>query len=328
VLALRRRLSPALVLFFLSPVVGELLSGSSPPAEFFNPVGLLVMLFLYGGGAVLIREWLQRWGKGWWSLLLLGAAYGIVEEGLMVKSFFDPNWMDLGILGSYGRWAGVNWVWSLELTLYHMVFSIAIPIVLVRLMFRDQVERPWVGKRTLRLLFLLFVADVAFGYLFLTPYRPPLLPYVLTLVAVAVLFTLARRWPHQRGMPTGRVVPRPWRFWLTGFLATLGFFVASWGLPSAGVPVWLTMLLMLAVFVLPALWVRRASGKGLEWQAKHLCALAAGALSFLILIAPIQESDATRVDDPRGMTLVGISFALLLLLLYWRVRRRGETLAW
>jgi hypothetical protein len=47
-LAIRRRLSPALVLFVLSPVIGELLSGSSPPAGFINPLGLLVMLVLYG----------------------------------------------------------------------------------------------------------------------------------------------------------------------------------------------------------------------------------------------------------------------------------------
>jgi hypothetical protein len=316
------------VLFILSPMIGELLSGSAPPVEFFNPLGLLVLLLLYGGGAVLIREWLHRWDKGWWSLLLLGAAYGMVEEGLMVKSFFDPNWMDLGILGSYGRWAGVNWVWSLELTLYHMVFSIAIPIALVRLVFPDQVDRPWVGKWTFRLLLLLFVADIAFGYLALTPYRPPVGPFVLTLVLVLVLFALARSWPHRREPQTGRAVPQPWRFWLMGLLATVGFFAASWVLPNAGVPVWLTMALMLAVFVLPALWVRRMSGKGREWQARHLCALAAGALSFLILIAPIQESDATRLDDTRGMTLVGLGFALFLGLLYWRVRRRSEPLAW
>jgi len=45
-------------------------------------------------------------------LFVLGAAYGVLEEGLMVKSFFDPNWMDLGVLGSYGLWMGVNWVWA------------------------------------------------------------------------------------------------------------------------------------------------------------------------------------------------------------------------
>jgi len=49
----------------------------------------------------------------------------------MVKNFFDPAWTDFGILGNYGGWLGVNWVWSLMLTIYHAVFSIAIPVVLV-----------------------------------------------------------------------------------------------------------------------------------------------------------------------------------------------------
>jgi hypothetical protein len=116
------------VLFFLSPITAELLTGSAPPAEFFNPFSLLVLTALYGSGAILVRELALRWRKGWPTILILGAAYGIVEEGLMVKSFFDPQWVDLGPLGVYGRWAEVNWVWSLGLTLFHAVWSIGIPI--------------------------------------------------------------------------------------------------------------------------------------------------------------------------------------------------------
>ena len=98
------KVPPALILFFLAPAIAELLSGSAPPSEFFNPVGFLLLASLYGSGALIVRELKVRWNKGYVSLFILGAAYGILEEGLMVKSFFDPNWMDLGILGSYGRW--------------------------------------------------------------------------------------------------------------------------------------------------------------------------------------------------------------------------------
>ncbi|MCG2769572.1 MAG: hypothetical protein L6435_14495 [Anaerolineae bacterium] len=37
---------------------------------------------------MLIRELRVRWGKGWPTVFVLGAAYGVLEEGLMVKSFF------------------------------------------------------------------------------------------------------------------------------------------------------------------------------------------------------------------------------------------------
>jgi hypothetical protein len=88
---MRRRVPPALVLFFLAPAIGELLSGSSPPAEFFKPFPLLLLSALYGGGALLLRELALSWGKRWPTILTLGLAYGILEEGLMVKSFFDPS---------------------------------------------------------------------------------------------------------------------------------------------------------------------------------------------------------------------------------------------
>lgn len=110
---------PLILLVLLSPVIAELLSGSAPPLEFFNPLGFVILVGLYGSGVLIVRELSLKWGNGWSTILLLGIAYGIIEEGLAVKSFFDPQWMDLGILGVYGRWIGVNWVWSFYLTVYH-----------------------------------------------------------------------------------------------------------------------------------------------------------------------------------------------------------------
>jgi hypothetical protein len=75
------KLSPSLVLFVLAPAIGELLSGSAPPLEFFNPIAFLLIASLYGSGAIVMRELKALWKKGFKSLLLLGAAYGILEEG-------------------------------------------------------------------------------------------------------------------------------------------------------------------------------------------------------------------------------------------------------
>src|SRR3989454_1087390 len=103
---------PLLALVLLSPVIAEMLSGSSPPLEWLNPITPLLLIWLYGAGILVMRETAVRWRTGWPSILLLGAAYGIIEEGLAVKSFFDPGWMDLGTLAWYGRWFDVNWVWA------------------------------------------------------------------------------------------------------------------------------------------------------------------------------------------------------------------------
>src|SRR5262249_61423005 len=135
-----------LTLFFLAPVVGEMLSGSTPPVMFVNPFSLLLETGLYGSGAVLTRELVRRRGLGWASMLLLGAAYGILEEGLTITSWFNPYLPDLPSLGSYGRLVDTNWVWALGLTTYHAVVSITIPILLAETLFPRLAERPWLGR--------------------------------------------------------------------------------------------------------------------------------------------------------------------------------------
>jgi hypothetical protein len=316
-----KKLLPVVVLFLLAPVVGELLSGSAPPAEFFNPFGFVVLTMLYGGGAILVRELTIRWRKGWVSLLALGAAYGIIEEGLMVKSFFDPNWVDIGILGSYGRWMGVNWVWSLELTLYHAVISIAIPILLAELIFIGRREEVWVGRKVLVILLSLFTTDITFGYFVLTAYRPGIVQYWLTVAVVAVLILIAWRLPHHLFAPKATVTGKPIRFWLVGFLGTAAFFLIFWVIPHTGLPPFITMLIGLGLVLLVTWLIMRMSGNGASWAEIHQLALSAGPLSLFILLTPIHEFVATRSDNPAGMTMVGLAVLIFLLWLWRRVRR-------
>lgn len=316
-----RRIPPVLVLFFLAPAIGELLSGSAPPAEFFTVFGLFGLGALYGGGAILARELALRWGKRWPTILTLGLAYGIVEEGLMVKSFFDPNWMDLGLLGVYGRWAGVNWVWAVMLTLYHAVVSIAIPILLAELIYRERRDEPWIGRRG----WIGFSAGLIFivllGFFGLTTYRPPLLPYLLAAAAVVALYRLARRQPVRWGEPQPEAVWRPIWLALLGFTAMLFFFLLGWVFPQIGLPPLLNILAFIGLAWGAWRLVRRASGEG-AWDDAGRLALASGALGFFILIAPLSELDAARLDNPAGMTLVALAALAFLVWLRFRVRRK------
>ncbi|MBM4446114.1 MAG: hypothetical protein FJ023_02015 [Chloroflexi bacterium] len=322
-----KKLLPAVILFFLAPAIAELLSGSAPPVEFFSPVGFALLTTLYGSGAILARELTIHWRKGWASLLALGAAYGIVEEGLMVKSFFDPNWVDLGILGSYGRWAGVNWVWSVQVTLYHTFISIVIPILLAELIFFNRRNEAWVGRKGFIILPIILAADVTLGYFFLTAYRPPTAHYILMLVIVAALVLLAWRLPSQPFAPKVISQRHPFWFWLTGFLGTIAFFIVFWGLPHTTLPPCLTILTGLGLVALIIWGMMWMSGNGAAWTGMHQLALAAGPLSFFILLTPIQEFDASRKDNPAGMTLVGLATLMFLVWLWWRVKRSQSRLA-
>ena len=101
----------------LSPGIPEDLTGSSAVnAIFLNPImflfGIVANLGLYGPGVLLIREAKVRWKKGWATVLLLGAAYGILEEGIALSTLFNPLANPVGQLGIFGHWVGVNWVWT------------------------------------------------------------------------------------------------------------------------------------------------------------------------------------------------------------------------
>jgi hypothetical protein len=316
-----RRIPPALFLFFLAPTIGELLSGSAPPVEFFNPLILLILSALYGSGAVLVREIALRWDKRWPTILTLGLAYGIIEEGLLVKSFFDPNWVDLGILGTYGRVAGVNWVWSVSLTLYHATVSIAIPILLTELLYADRRDEHWVGRRGMISFSILLAAVVLFGALALAPYRPPLVPYLCAIIVTVILFLLARRMPKRFRPLQSASRLRPLWIGMIGFLSMAAFFIGGWALPELGVPPVLTIgFLITLAFVILRLF-RWVSGEG-AWSDVGRLALASGTLTFFILLAFIAERSSDRTDNPAGMAIVGLAAGVGLLALNLRVRRR------
>ena len=259
------KVSPALVLFFLAPTIGELLSGSAPPAEFFNPISFLLLSSLYGSGALLVRELKIRWNKGYVSLFILGAAYGVIEEGLMVKSFFDPGWMDLGILGVYGRWLEVNWVWAEWLTIYHSIFSIVIPITLVEVAYPELRNKRWLSNKKLAGVAILLCAVTAFGYCFLTTYRPPALQYLISVVLVGALFLLAWKTSSKMGRNGSLKPSKPSRLASFGFITTLALFLLFGAGPNViSSPAVLMLLGIGLVFVIFSLLKRY------EWNERRL----------------------------------------------------------
>ncbi len=311
---------PALALFLLSPAIGELLSGSAPPVEFFNPFGFVILVSLYGSGAVIVRELGVRWKKGIGSVLLLGAAYGILEEGLMVCSFFNPNWRDLGQLAVYGRWLDINWVWAQMLTIYHAVYSITIPIVLVELAYPQHRRENWLGNRMFKTVFVLLVSVVVLGFIFfasLSSFWPPLPQYLLTVLAMILFGYAAHKLPAKWGSGGKKPLSRLSLMWMIGTVGTFVFFFGFWLVPAL-FPSWPIGLLFGPVLIL--LYTRLL--KSYDWEEsseKHRFALVSGALAFFIVFAPLQELDASRTDNPVGMGFVGLAFLVGLVLLGRRI---------
>jgi hypothetical protein len=114
----------------------------------------------------------RRWGGGWPSILLLGAAYGAIEEGLL-----EPNWFTPALQAHpYGVAAGVFWTYAVWNIGYHAVFSIAIPILLTELAFPVWRDQPWLGRAGISVAGAVYAVNAAgIGLLWWTYVQPVLL---------------------------------------------------------------------------------------------------------------------------------------------------------
>ena len=333
-----RRLAPVFVLLFLSPAVAELLSGSTPLAQFFYPPSLLLELGLYGAGAILIRELARRRGLGWSSILILGAAYGMVEEGLQIQSFFNVHHPDLGNLAVYGRALDVNWVWAEHLTGYHAVWSITIPILLSELLFPARRALPWLGRRGLRVIGIIFALDIVIGFVLFTlgfhiafGYVPPPVPYLATVGLVCALAWLVLRQPVRSSLvatpfaPTPTLpAPRPWLLRLFSFGAAFTWFFIFIAFTGKGSRIPAPVTMLAGAILAWGVWtlIRRWSAPNRLWDDRHRLALATGPLLLTALFSLlVLLSSSAPGKNLAGQFLVGLITILLLIVSAWRVRR-------
>jgi hypothetical protein len=205
-----RRFLPVMVLIVLAPLVAEVLPGSTPITM---PGLLLIDLLIYGPGALLIRELVRRRGRGWASILFLGAAYGLIEEGLALQSLFNPAYNNVSLWGAHAF--GINWIYAgVNIIWIHPVWSVAIPILLTELLLPAQRATPYLRRFGLIVTSIWYVLGVAMvGFFARTSYSytasPTLLGAVVLLVLVLVivaLFVLPRQMPRPKRAPNA---PQP-----------------------------------------------------------------------------------------------------------------------
>ncbi|HEX6447618.1 MAG TPA: hypothetical protein VF053_21155 [Streptosporangiales bacterium] len=274
-----RRLVPAVGLFFLAPLVAEYLLGDIPVTAL---AGLIVLAPWYGGGALLIRETCRRAGWGWPGIVALGLAFGVVEEGLVTESLFDPGYAGKHLLAhGYVPGLGIGASWTVFVLTLHVVWSICTPIAMVELLSRRRPTTTWLGRIGLGVTAVLFVAGGVVTaaqnhaqFHFVAPAGRLAGAAVVALLLVVLAAVLGRG----RGAPVsaeGRVPPA----WLLGTasLVVTSVVTSLWYLAKDSVPSWLYVVLVLAGYAAGVPLVRHWSGlRG--WGPAHRLALAAGAL--------------------------------------------------
>jgi len=239
------RAHPIICLAILTPGIPEYLSTSSPvlnlavnPFWFF--LGLAINIGQYTAGALVIREAVLRWHKGWATVVFLGLAYGIMEEGLGDNTLFNSNHGNDGFLGSFGRFDGVNWVWSTGVLSFHVIYSIGLPILLLGLALPQTRGRSLVGRRGIIVALCSLAATTSFETVLVYGsfhfwMGLPLLG--ASLVAIAVLVAVAYRVPTELLRPL-RPLPSLSAFSVgaIGFAVFPVLFLLEYSVPFFGVP--------------------------------------------------------------------------------------------
>jgi hypothetical protein len=332
-----RQAAPALTLLVLSPVIVELLFGST---HLTIITALIPEIGFYGGAALIIRYVVRRQHRGWVSILLLGVAFAIFEEFLVVQTSVSPA-LFVGPSSPfiYGRMFGVNWVYLLWAVGYESAWGIVLPIYLTELIFPNRREDPWLGKRGLSITAAVFILATIISWYIWTQvvapasigsvYSPPLSLMVLASAIVVALgiAALGPRVTLRSAQRTARMAPRPWLVGSLVLVMSLLWFVlvafAFDTIPTVPAPIAIMAGLVLAGTSL--LLVKTLSGST-NWRDIHVLAIVVGGLAASML-AGFWASGILLAVDYIGKVVFDVIAVVLLFYLATEVQKKPPSLA-
>jgi len=304
---------PVIVLYILSPVIAELLFGSTPASRSGQ---LIFESFFYGSGALLIRDIARRYKLGWTSVIVFGIAFGVIEECLLLQSAFNPHFLGNDL--SFGRTVGVNWVWAEFIIGYHSIWSITIPVLLTELVFPDKSNQPWLSKTGLGITSGIYILScVAFYTTFqkLTGFSTSFIHYLISGLVALALIALAFNLPSNRTIKyklkirssfiTGLIAFGGSIFWL--FLFSLIFKQGS------GLPAWIIEALGAVTILVMTFLI--AGGLEQIRSDKYRFSLAFGCLMASLLFGLFVLIQSNNIlDQVCQIIFIAISVGLLILL--------------
>ncbi|ATO15351.1 hypothetical protein CO540_17130 [Micromonospora sp. WMMA2032] len=333
---LRRRLAPAVALLLLAPWTAECSWGGFTLTGM--PFVVLVLAPMYGGAALLIRETARRLGLGWPGIVLLAAAFGVVQAGLVDQSLFNPGFLDdtqfadtrsvaeatlVPGLGFSARQA-VDYVGN------HVALTICASIALVEsYLGTGRRSRAWLGRPGLVVAALLWLGGSLLvfaddggrkGFLAAPVQLAFATGLALALVTAALLHRRYAGRPHaDAGRPHADAGPpaAPHPVWpaLVVLVAYVGAGIVP-GWPGVG----LAAALAAVTAVLLTRWSRRPG-----WGQRQV--LAAGSASVLVVAAFAYEVPTYSPAGPAAALVGDVAISVIVLLLvggaWWRLSGRA-----
>ncbi|MFI6296295.1 hypothetical protein ACIBEJ_32195 [Nonomuraea sp. NPDC050790] len=321
-------LPPAVGLLLLAPVCAEYLSGYDSSTGDVTELlgGLFVFVPLYGAAALLIREGARRAGRGWPTMFLLAAAFGVMQPGLIDQAMFNPSYRDIAYLApmlepTYIPQLGIGAYLSLHWVAGHVVFSICAPIAIMESFLKpERRTTPWLGWPGLVVTALAFAGAAWFVVTWhlktenFVPSTAQLAGAGAVVVAlVAVAFSV-----RSRSVPSDpRPAPNPWLVGGVTLVLMSVSMVLEWTtslVDWTGFAVYAGQLALLAVLLVT--WSRRTG-----WGQLHRLAAAGGAL--------LAQAAGAFVTQPLGDVSAtaklghNVAFALGVVLLIILARKKA-----
>jgi len=320
-----RRQAPVLTLVLLPALLIEVLYGSTPLERLYLVVPEVLV---YGCGALLIRTVVRMRGLDWISILVLGIAFAVAEECVILQTSLSPFFF-----GGYGRVFGVNTIYLLASLGYESVWAIMLPILLTEIIFPAGREQPWIGGRGLVIAAVLFVAGSLMAWYSWTQfgiqhfshgqsYNAPALAVMTAVLVIGVLVALGMlpRAPRPAARRRRRAL-RPWLMGLAAFWLALPWFgltIVAYAAPP------MSPLITIAAGISWAAGATLVVGHwttGSDFGDRHRLALIIGALTASWLEGFIIVSSAGAVDAIGKLVLDLLAIALLVVLAR-QVKRR------
>ena len=271
-LTAKRKISAVLALFLVAPFVAEYLLGDLPLK--LLPV-IVLMAPMYGGGAVLIRDVTRRAGRSWPTMLMLGAAYTLIEEGLVTQSLFNRDYlkMQMHLLDpAYIPALGIGGWWTLFMFNLHTFWSMGVSIALVEALFPGEAEAPWLGVTGdcgVAVVFVLgAVANFGIGFKQNQFVASHVQLFSATLFSLLLIFS-AFLLPALNGSMAHGMVPSSWITGAVAFMLGLGIMYMP---PALGWSAVGALMALDAVFLILVTFFSRRKG----WSELHTLSMAAG----------------------------------------------------
>ncbi len=227
-MATRRYWKPALLLMVLSPLLAEVISGATPMTLFFLPgIFFPYVTLLYGFPVLVLREVAVRGKLGVLGLWCLGLIYALYNEGLRAETLFSPLDSPVDTFSSYGLVADIRLPFTVWISFWHGLFSVATPVLVVGYLFPAVADEPWLPLKATWSLAILSVATAVPYFLFVgdasntEDARTLIVHFTFLVVAGVVLWFVAGRLPRTpRIIANGGDDDFGWTVFLAGQVST------------------------------------------------------------------------------------------------------------